>query len=151
MSQPEKDPSSPGNAGEGDHAQIIKPEQSLTPPSTGEKGQLDEHSAATSSTAVPADREQRPGSSSSNNALSVNEVDALLAHLPEEEKQILKTQLDEQKVNISYFGLWRYATRMDLFILVVSFLCAIAAGAALPLFTVCITSSVSIELATNHA
>ncbi|KAL2787334.1 P-loop containing nucleoside triphosphate hydrolase protein [Aspergillus keveii] len=136
MSQPEKDPSSLGNAGDDDHAQIIKPEQTLTPPSTGEKQQLDEHSAATSSTAVPADREQRPGSSSSNNALSVNEVDALLAHLPEEEKQILKIQLDEQKVNISYFGLWRYATRMDLFILVVSFLCAIAAGAALPLFTI---------------
>ncbi|KAL2814645.1 P-loop containing nucleoside triphosphate hydrolase protein [Aspergillus granulosus] len=144
MSQPAKDPSSPGSAGENEPAQINKAEQSLTPPPTGEKPQPEEHSAATSSTAAPADKEQRPGSSSSANALSVDNVDALLAHLPEEERQVLKAQLDETKVNISFFGLWRYATRMDLFILLVSFLCALAAGAALPLFTILFGSLASV-------
>ncbi|KAJ5150471.1 ABC transporter integral membrane type 1 [Penicillium coprophilum] len=62
--------------------------------------------------------------------------DALYAHLPEHEKDILKQQLDAPLVNISYFGLYRYASHTDILILVVSALCAIAAGAALPLFTI---------------
>ncbi|KAJ5373656.1 ABC transporter integral membrane type 1 [Penicillium concentricum] len=62
--------------------------------------------------------------------------DALYAHLPEHEKDILKRQLDAPLVNISYFGLFRYASHTDILILVVSALCAIAAGAALPLFTI---------------
>ncbi|KAJ5704564.1 hypothetical protein N7536_000253 [Penicillium majusculum] len=62
--------------------------------------------------------------------------DALYAHLPEHEKDILKRQLDAPLVSISYFGLYRYASRMDILIIVVSALCAIAAGAALPLFTI---------------
>ncbi|KAJ5501929.1 ABC transporter integral membrane type 1 [Penicillium fimorum] len=62
--------------------------------------------------------------------------DALYAHLPEHEKDILKRQLDAPSVNISYFGLFRYASHTDILILVVSTLCAIAAGAALPLFTI---------------
>lgn len=62
--------------------------------------------------------------------------DAIFAHLPEHEKEILKKQLVAPHVNISYFGLYRYASRMDIFVLVVSAICAIAAGAALPLFTV---------------
>ncbi|KAG0156630.1 hypothetical protein PDIDSM_3811 [Penicillium digitatum] len=62
--------------------------------------------------------------------------DALYAHLPEHEKDILKRQLDAPLVNISYFGLYRYASRIDILIIAISALCAIAAGAALPLFTV---------------
>ncbi|CAI7642787.1 unnamed protein product [Penicillium glandicola] len=62
--------------------------------------------------------------------------DVLYGHLPEHEKDILKRQLDAPLVNISYFGLYRYASRTDLIIILVSTLCAIAAGAALPLFTI---------------
>ncbi|KAI2749146.1 hypothetical protein DTO012A8_9860 [Penicillium roqueforti] len=62
--------------------------------------------------------------------------DAIYAHLPEHEKEILKRQLDAPLVNISYFGLYRYASRIDILIIVISTLCAIAAGAALPLFTI---------------
>ncbi|KXG52415.1 ABC transporter, integral membrane type 1 [Penicillium griseofulvum] len=62
--------------------------------------------------------------------------DALYGHLPEHEKDILKQQLDAPLVNISYFGLYRYASHMDILILIVSALCAIAGGAALPLFTI---------------
>lgn len=71
----------------------------------------------------------------SKTALSVDD-DAIFAHLPEHEKQILKKQLDAPEVKISFFGLYRYASKMDILILLVSAICAIAAGAALPLFTV---------------
>ncbi|KAL3476097.1 P-loop containing nucleoside triphosphate hydrolase protein [Aspergillus californicus] len=130
MSQPEKDPSVLDTVS--DPAETVKTEQFTT----NEKRISNEHSTATSSTSNPADKDQPPKSSSSNNALPINDVDALVAHLPEEERRILKQQLEEQPVNIGFFGLWRYATRMDIFVLVVSALCAIAAGAALPLFTI---------------
>ena len=71
----------------------------------------------------------------SKTALSVDD-DAIFAHLPGHEKQILKKQLDAPEVKISFFGLYRYASKMDILILLVSAICAIAAGAALPLFTV---------------
>lgn len=71
----------------------------------------------------------------SKTALSLDD-DAIFAHLPQHEKDILKKQLDAPVAKISFFGLYRYASRMDILILVVSGLCAIAAGAAMPLFTV---------------
>ncbi|KAI9374167.1 P-loop containing nucleoside triphosphate hydrolase protein [Aspergillus egyptiacus] len=129
MSQPEKDPIPP-EAPNGP-AQIINREQSFS-----EKRKSNDLSAGTSSTANPAEKEQRPKSSSSSNAPPVDDLDALIAHLPEEERQVLKKQLEEKKVNIGFFGLWRYATKVDVFILLVSAICAIAAGAALPLFTI---------------
>ncbi|KAJ5081344.1 hypothetical protein NUU61_009608 [Penicillium alfredii] len=65
-----------------------------------------------------------------------SEEDALYAHLPSHEKEILKKQLDAPVAKISFFGLYRYASRMDVLIMLVSAICAIAAGAALPLFTI---------------
>lgn len=80
-------------------------------------------------------RENEKDSNASKTALSIDE-DALFAHLPQHEKDILKKQLDAPEVKIGFFGLYRYASTWDWLILVVSTLCAIAAGAALPLFTV---------------
>jgi ATP-binding cassette subfamily B (MDR/TAP) protein 1 len=71
----------------------------------------------------------------SKTALSLDD-DALFAHLPQHEKDILKKQLDAPVVKISFFGLYLYASKMDILILLVSAICAIAAGAAMPLFTV---------------
>ncbi|CAG8306344.1 unnamed protein product [Penicillium salamii] len=65
-----------------------------------------------------------------------SEDDALYAHLPPHERDILKRQLDAPPRPISFFGLYRYASHIDILILVVSTLCAMAAGAALPLFTI---------------
>jgi ATP-binding cassette subfamily B (MDR/TAP) protein 1 len=65
--------------------------------------------------------------------------DSLFAHLPVHEKEILKQQLEAPSVKVSFFILYRYASRTDILIMVVSAICAIAAGAALPLFTVCMT------------
>lgn len=58
------------------------------------------------------------------------------AHLPDHEREILKKQLDVSDLKVSFIGLHRYASKTDLLIIFVSAICAIAAGAALPLFTV---------------
>ncbi|WPH00716.1 Hypothetical protein R9X50_00354600 [Acrodontium crateriforme] len=62
--------------------------------------------------------------------------DHSLDHLPEHEAAIIRRQLDIPSVKLGYFDLYRYATRNDIIILVVSGICAIAGGAALPLMTV---------------
>lgn len=82
-----------------------------------------------------ADHFIKPQETTSKTTLSIDE-DAAFAHLPEHEKEILKRQLDAPKVKISFFGLYRYASKLDLFIIAISALCAIVAGAAMPLFTV---------------
>lgn len=64
------------------------------------------------------------------------DVDKLIAHLPENEKRLLKLQLDEPNVTASFGTLYRYATAWDIVIMLVAALCSIAAGAAMPLFTV---------------
>lgn len=65
------------------------------------------------------------------------DLDQLIAHLPEDEKRTLKLQLEEPKVTASFATLYRYATTWDIVIMLVAALCSIAAGAAMPLFTVC--------------
>ena len=58
------------------------------------------------------------------------------AHLPENEKEIVKRQLDIPTVTVTFKTLYRYATRNDLLIIAVSCICAIAGGAVMPLMTV---------------
>ncbi|KAF8852381.1 ABC transporter-like protein [Acephala macrosclerotiorum] len=60
----------------------------------------------------------------------------LLQHLPEHEAAIIRRQLDIPPIKISYFGLYRYATKNDILVLIVSAICAIAADAAMPLMTI---------------
>lgn len=64
------------------------------------------------------------------------DLDAALAHLPEQERTILKEQLDIPVVKVNYITLFRYATKADLLVLFVAAFGAIAGGAILPLFTV---------------
>jgi ATP-binding cassette subfamily B (MDR/TAP) protein 1 len=59
------------------------------------------------------------------------------AHLPAHERDILFRQVDIPKINTGYWTLYRYATRNDWIIFAISCLCTIAAGAAMPLMTVC--------------
>ena len=59
-----------------------------------------------------------------------------LDRLPEYEREVLKRQLDTKETHVTPFTLFRYATRNDLLIMLVSAICAIAAGAALPLMTI---------------
>ncbi|KAG7290855.1 hypothetical protein NEMBOFW57_000860 [Staphylotrichum longicolle] len=58
------------------------------------------------------------------------------AHLPEREAKILKDQVFTPDVKVGMATLYRYSSRNDLLIILVSAICAIASGAALPLMTV---------------
>lgn len=57
-------------------------------------------------------------------------------NLPEHEAEILKRQVDTPDIKVGIAMLYRYASRVDLTIMFVSSICAIAGGAALPLMTV---------------
>ncbi|TVY36202.1 Leptomycin B resistance protein [Lachnellula subtilissima] len=60
----------------------------------------------------------------------------LYSHLPAAEAEILKRQVDIPVVKSGWKALYRYATVNDYIIMAVSGVCAIGAGAALPLMTV---------------
>ncbi len=70
-----------------------------------------------------------------NNA---KEGDEAYAHLPPHEREIVKRQLDIPNVKVTYATLFRYATRNDIIIIVISCICAIVGGAVMPLMTVSI-------------
>ncbi|KAF9884256.1 GTPase-activating protein [Aspergillus nanangensis] len=98
-----------------------------------------EQSIGSGSTEIPSaakDQGSRPSSSQKKAPSEDATDDALYAHLPDHEKAILKMQLDVEEKSVSFFALYRYSSRMDLLIIFVSAICAIAAGAALPLFTI---------------
>lgn len=57
-------------------------------------------------------------------------------HLPENEAEVLRRQVTIPEFKAGFFTLYRYASRNDIIILVISSICAIASGAALPLMTV---------------
>ena len=62
--------------------------------------------------------------------------DEAYQHLPPHEREIIKRQLDIPTVTVSFSTLFRYATKVDLVIILISCICAIAGGAVLPLMTV---------------
>ena len=62
--------------------------------------------------------------------------DAAYAHLPPNEMEIVKKQVHIPGVSVTYWTLFRYSTKLDLAIIFISAICAIAGGAALPLMTV---------------
>ncbi|CZR68534.1 related to multidrug resistance protein [Phialocephala subalpina] len=61
----------------------------------------------------------------------------------EQEQRILDRQIDTPLVKISYFMLYRYATKVDLIIITISTICAIAAGSVFPLMTASIPNTSS--------
>ena len=67
--------------------------------------------------------------------------DEAFAHLPDDERDIVKKQLDIPPVKVKFTTLYRYATKNDLAILVISAICAIVGGAVMPLMTVCTPAS----------
>ena len=70
------------------------------------------------------------------NVKDVKDGDDAYAHLPEHERAIIKRQLDLPNVTVTFKTLYRYATRNDLIIIVISIIAAIIGGAAMPLMTV---------------
>lgn len=72
-----------------------------------------------------------------SNVVAVPEKNAdPFKHLPPNEAAILKRQVDTPDSPSNYWSLYRYATLNDKIIIVISIICAIAGGAALPLMTV---------------
>lgn len=81
----------------------------------------------------------------------LSEEDAPYAHLPHDEKRILKSQLDQHTPSVSLFSIYKFASRRDLIIVFISIICSIAAGIFQPLFMVifgAMTSSFS-EVSNN--
>ncbi|KAL8739320.1 MAG: hypothetical protein Q9181_000051 [Wetmoreana brouardii] len=66
----------------------------------------------------------------------VKEGEEAYAHLPQEEKEIVKRQLDIPSVKVTFKTLYRFATRNDLLIVFISAIAAIGGGAVMPLMTV---------------
>ncbi|KAL5326481.1 hypothetical protein ACEPPN_004167 [Leptodophora sp. 'Broadleaf-Isolate-01'] len=71
----------------------------------------------------------------SNVKVEVKDED-IYAHLPPAEAEILKRQINIPIVKAGWKTLYRYSTTNDIIIMVISAICSIAAGAALPLMTV---------------
>ena len=131
-------------AGEPDNS--TSRQDSNPPPYTGdaEKGT----GSATGPQSVPGSTSSTPGQDDGRNITRLDskviqdkpredDLDATLAHLPEHERAILKEQLFIPETKVTFFTLYRYASKKDIIIFVISSICSIAAGAALPLFTVC--------------
>lgn len=72
-----------------------------------------------------------------SNVIRVDDKDVdIYAHLAPHEVEIIKRQIDLPELKAGVAVLYRYATRNDMIIIIISSLNAIAAGAALPLMTV---------------
>src|SRR5207302_9011220 len=56
--------------------------------------------------------------------------------LPPEEAEIIQKQLDIPKVDVNYVGIFRFASRNDMIIIVIAASAAILGGAAMPLMTI---------------
>lgn len=69
-----------------------------------------------------------------------------------EELAIINEQIEAPEVKVSYGTLFRYATAWDIILIIIASICAIAAGAALPLMTVrSNTSSLLLLIVTDHS
>ncbi|PSN71926.1 leptomycin B resistance protein pmd1 [Corynespora cassiicola Philippines] len=55
--------------------------------------------------------------------------------LSEQEREIIDRQLNAPQLQVGYFALFRYASRKDVIIMIISTFASIAAGAAMPLMT----------------
>jgi ATP-binding cassette subfamily B (MDR/TAP) protein 1 len=117
---------------------------------------LNEKSAAPTPERAPSARGSSNGDSTENSngnhkdvAIDLSKADSKVvapkdeqaeadpfAHLPEREAKILKDQVYTPDVKVGMATLYRYSSRNDLIIIVVSAICAIASGAALPLMTI---------------
>lgn len=98
---------------------------------------------------VVGDEKIRPSSrsSSDHNRGSLTKLDSHivkvgnvqedpLGHLPPNERDIIRKQLEMPEVKLNYFTLFRFATRNDLMLIFAASIASIVAGAVLPLMTI---------------
>ncbi|KAH6621766.1 P-loop containing nucleoside triphosphate hydrolase protein [Boeremia exigua] len=70
-----------------------------------------------------------------HDASSEEGAKTLTSGLSDHDKQIIDRQTDAPKLNVGYFALFRYANKTHTFIMIVSLIASIAAGAVMPLMT----------------
>jgi hypothetical protein len=70
----------------------------------------------------------------------LEEVKPPMAGLSEQEREIIERQIDAPKLTVGYFALFRYASKNEFIIMVIAVIASIAAGAVMPLMTVCTIS-----------
>lgn len=90
----------------------------------------------TSATSSTVNSHPRKGEKDATQVAVPDDAEDPFAHFPNHEREVLKRQVDVPDVSVTFLGLYRYATKVDILIIFVSAICAIAAGAALPLFTI---------------
>ena len=113
--------------------QQIAEEPIATTDVVGEKKEL-EHSSSDSSSDAETSKLDKLDSRIID--LKGTEAEDPYAHLPENERAIVKRQLDVPTVTVTFKTLYRYATVNDIIIIIISSLAAIVGGAAMPLMTV---------------
>ena len=107
------------------------------PTSSPTAGEKTEHGVSSSSSSSQGDSDLEKLDSKIVKVRDVKEGDDLYAHLPAHEREIIQRQLDIPPITASFLTLYRYATRNDIIIIVISAICAIIGGAVMPLMTVC--------------
>lgn len=129
------------NSGSGEAMVIAKDldekiEESDRPKSEGRLGAANVPSSPSSSSGDGGDDHLRKLDSKIVKLRDSLEGEAAYAHLPDNEREIVKRQLDVPTVKVTFVTLFRYATRNDLIFLAISAFCACAGGAVMPLMTV---------------
>jgi ATP-binding cassette subfamily B (MDR/TAP) protein 1 len=67
---------------------------------------------------------------------SKSESDDDLSYLPENEREIIRRQIDIPDINLKFSGLYRFATVNDLLLIAIGSFCSIVGGALLPFMTI---------------
>ena len=75
----------------------------------------------------------------------------LTSGLSDHDKQIIDRQTDAPKLSVGFFALFRYANKKHTLIMIISLIASIAAGAVMPLMTVCTRNAEgSVSASSNH-
>lgn len=109
-------------------ASQVRPMDATSPPSEVPSPELHEKSSALS----------LPQTQQGKDSYSIVDFqkNSSLEHLSASERNILESELLLPSVKVSYFMLFRYATKNDLLVITISIICAAISGAVNPLMTV---------------
>ncbi|CRK36735.1 hypothetical protein BN1708_007166 [Verticillium longisporum] len=112
-----------------------KPVASGTASSQGDSTEIEAHSHTNEKAATDKNDLEKADSKVATPPKAASQEDPF-KHLPDDEAAVLKRQIITPEVKAGVAALYRYSSTNDIIIIVISTLCAIAAGAALPLMTV---------------
>ncbi|EEY16463.1 multidrug resistance protein [Verticillium alfalfae VaMs.102] len=112
-----------------------KPIASGTASSQGDSTEIEAHSHTNEKAATDKNDLEKADSKVATPPEAASQEDPF-KHLPDDEAAVLKRQIITPEVKAGVAALYRYSSTNDIIIIIISTLCAIAAGAALPLMTV---------------